>query len=267
MKLSTTQRHYVFAAVFVLIAVLLWADLVRRYVQVSVVPEPGNAEASGSEAGGASTWQTFFGQARPDQDQFAVIRDRNAFSPSRKAWVEAAKGAHNSSGGQKSSAVQGDVRLLGIALMGGDRKVILNIGLSGRSFTKFYGEGDAVTGPEESSGPMFKVLEIGERFVRMEDSAGEEFTVSLFDHEREGEEVIDESIYTTPTPMVIVGDTVPGDSEDASVEDGDKDGKQGSEYVSEEEETRNEQLVREGKLKKIETPFGPVYRKQDSEGE
>jgi len=156
---------------------------------------------------------------------------------------------------------------MGIALMGGDRKVILNISSAGRSFTKFYGEGDGVDGPEESSGPLFRVLEIGERFVRLEDSSGEEFTVSLFAHEREEEETIDESIYTTPTPMVIVGDTGSGDGQDAEAEDEDKDGQGGSEYVSDEEETRNEQLVREGKLKKIETPFGPVYRKQDSEGE
>lgn len=163
-------------------------------------------------------------------------------------------------------AARGDVQLLGLAFMGGDRKVILRVTSPGPGFTKSYGEGDVVSGPGESSGPMFRVLEIGDRLVRLEDAAGAEFTVTLFGHEREEEEVVDESIYTTPTPMFIVGETDTGDGESATAEDADDEGEY-SEYVSEGEEAHNEELVREGKLKKIETPFGPVYRKLDNESE
>jgi hypothetical protein len=265
MKLSTTRRHYAIAAILVLAAVLLWGDLVRRYVQVSAVQGPAAADSSAPEAGDAAGWRAFFGRTGADRAQFAVIAERNVFSPSRKAWAEGKKDGAGSSAAAGPPAARGDVQLLGLAFMGGDRKVILRIASPGPGFTKSYGEGDVVSGPGESSGPMFRVLEIGDRLVRLEDAAGEEFTVTLFGHEREEEDAVDESIYTTPTPMVIVGDTPAETGQDESVDGEDDAGS--SEYVSEEEEARNEQLVREGKLKKIETPFGPVYRKLDNESE
>ena len=276
MKLSTTRRYYAIAVVFVFLAVLLWADLARRYVRVSVVQESESTDASGPESPENAGWRMFFSRNRPDRDQFAVIRDRNVLSPTRKAWVEDEKDVHDKGEAAGDAADRGDVQLLGVAFMGGDRKVLLRVTASGRGITELCGEGESVPGPAESSGPMFRVVEIGERSVRLEDSAGEQFTVSLFGHEREEEEVADDSIYTTPTPMFIVGDTDSASEEVAPEEDAseevapeedaaDEDGY--SEYDSDEEELRNEQLVREGKLKKIETPFGPVYRKPDNESE
>lgn len=262
MKMSTTRRHYAIAAVIVLVAVLFWADFVRRYAQVSVVREPGNSESSGPEAGTAAGWRAFFGQTRADRTEFAVIRDRNVFSPARKAWVpeEQEKGAALSVKGD-SPAERGDVQLVGVAFMGGDRKVILRTSSGGDALTRSYGEGDIVSGPEGGPGIMFRVLEIGERTVRLEDGAGKDFSVSLFGHEREDVEEDDGSIYTTPTPMVIVGDSDGGFSGgDADSEEDGEDGEGYSEYASEEDE-KNEQLVKDGKLQKIETPFGPVYRK------
>jgi hypothetical protein len=222
MKLSTTRRHYAIAAILVLAAVLLGGALVRRYVQGSAVQGPAAADSSAPEAGDAAGWRAFFGRTGADRAQFAVIAERNVFSPSRKAWAEGKKDGAGSSAAAGPPAARGDVQLLGLAFMGGDRKVILRIASPGPGFTKSYGEGDVVSGPGESSGPMFRVLEIGDRLVRLEDAAGEEFTVTLFGHEREEEDAVDESIYTTPTPMVIVGDTPAETGQDESV-DGEDD--------------------------------------------
>mgnify|MGYP001193092893 CR=1 FL=1 len=264
MKISTTQRHYAVAAVIVLVAVSFWADFVRRYVQVSVIREQGSSESSGPEVNESAGWRAFFGHTGTDRAEFAVIRDRNVFSPARKAWASEGQDAGAASSVKADSpAERGDVQLLGVAFMGGDRKVILRTNPAGRAFTQSYGEGDVVSGPEGAPGLMFRVLEIGERIVRLEDSAGREFSVSLFGHEREEAEEDDGSIYTTPTPMVIVGDDDAGKGGGKSVENA-QDGEDGegySEYSSEEDEMKNEQLVKDGKLKKIDTPFGPVYRK------
>lgn len=263
MKISTTQRHYAMAALFLLVAFFFWARFIRNSMDASTAGELAVAvEESGRAEGDPAVWKGLFAKGASRRGDFAVIRDSNVFSPARRAYVpEAQTEAAQGSVRTPEPAERGDVHLLGVGLMAGDRKVILRVFSSGRGVTQFYGEGDYVDGSEGGSGPLFRVLEIGDRFVRLEDRAGREFDVFLFGRDRVEEEEIDDSIYTTPTPMFIVGD----DGEESVDES--EDDESYSEYVSEEEERRIQRLVEEGKLEIIETPFGPVYRKLEEKVE
>lgn len=269
MKFSTSIRYYLLAIVLLLVAAILWADVARRVFKAGEIKNPSIAGTAGTEGNDTSAWNLFFERKVPTKDHFNVIADKNVFSASRKAWTppQAQEEAKPETAAQNKTeeivSKRDDVELRGTAMVEQKRKAILHF-KSFRSVKTFrLGEGDVASEKDQKGGPSFTVLSIASDTVRMKDNAGKEFVVGLYDHKREGpattvnQSKIVEAQAPSPPPQapapapssVVVGTPTNANQEGISSK-------------TDAQRQKNEQLVKEGKMKKIETPFGSVYRKQ-----
>ena len=254
-KISIAKRYALVALVLAIAAGLFWYDFGRRYLRASAVKNPDVTRGSvdSSSSGG---WELLFERRSPAREEVAVIAERNVFSPLRKAWTpppppEPEKVPEEPKAPPPPPKRDG-VELRGTAMVGNTRTAMIHFRPFNPPETLLLREG-GVAKPSKADGPVFTMVRIEPDRVIMKDSAGAEFQVGLYDHSRQTAAqtpVQQQAVVSTETPKAaappassVVSKAPRKETPDAIQE-------------------RNEQLVKEGKMRKILTPFGPVYRKQ-----
>ena len=147
-----------------------------------------------------------------------------------------------------------------------ERKAILRFKSFRSGQTMLLAEGAVAQEKDVQDGPKYTVLGIKSESVRLKDNAGREFLVGLYDHGREAPR------QATPQASVEVApatsEAKPAASQEASSAvvvggQGGASASSGQGTTKAQQQQKNEQLVKEGKMTKISTPFGPVYRKNE----
>lgn len=270
MKVSISKRYLLLALGLVLVAGIVWADAARRFVKAGAVKAPDISEVAVNDGGGTDAWNLLFERRVPPKEQFAVITEKNVFSPFRKAWApppppppaeEAV--APTEEKPAEEPPKRDDIELRGTAMVGAQRKAILGFKTFRPPQTMLLGEGEVASEKEIQDGPKFTVVRIESESVRIKDGVGREFMVGLYDHRRQAPEAtvnqstVEVAPQAAPQPAAAApataGVVVGGGSASTPAT---------PEAKIQRIQERNEQLVKEGKMKKIDTPFGPVYRKQ-----
>lgn len=272
MKMSISKRYLLVALGLLLVATIIWIDAGRRFIKAGAIKAPDISDVVAvGDSDNTDAWSLLFERRVPPQEQFAVIAEKNVFSPLRKAWAPPPPPQPPAEPDEPvveekpepEPSRRDDVELRGTAMVGETRKAILGFKSFRSPQTLLLGEGEVASEKDVKDGPRFTVIRIESESVRIKDSEGREFIVGLFDHSREAPAatVNQSSVEVAPTAIVQPAGEPAGSS---GVVVGGTTG-----AVAESPESRaqliqqkNEQLVKEGKMKKIDTPFGPVYRKQ-----
>jgi hypothetical protein len=268
MKLSISKRYLLVAMGLLLIAAVIWLDAARRFVKAGEIKAPDISEVVAVGDGDATdAWSLLFERRVPPQDQFAVIAEKNVFSPLRKAWAPPPPPpAEPEAPVVEETPVlepprREDVELRGTAMVGETRKAILGFKSFRPPQTLLLAEGEVASEKEIKDGPRFTVVRIENESVRIKDAEGREFLVGLFDHRREAPAATVNQSTVELAPQIAPQSEAPP-AEATILVGGASDNVTPSKLSSDQLRQKNEQLVKEGKMKKIYTPFGPVYRKQ-----
>lgn len=225
------------------------------------VPVEDAGEASGMVV---QELRAMFSEVPPAISQFDTISEKNLFSPERAAWAppppppvveeEETDEAPPPSGPHR-------IRLYGTTI-GSERKVALLYfeRFSSNRKHRMVGEGETVR--DDGDGPRggeFLVKQVEPERVVLADASGQEIVVGLYDHERSAPPPPPEPP-TKPaqqpqappqmpaTPLTMPAPPPPSGDVIRRMED-----------MPETLEER-EQAAKEGRLRRISTPFGPVFR-------
>ena len=200
----------------------------------------------------------------PPLSQFQPVSDKNLFSPDRKPWAppppppKPKKEPKAEEPPPPPPPPPGDprIRLYGTTLTDTRQAALLYFErFSSKQKHRLLDVGDTARDDGERGDRNFFVLKsIEHDKAVLEDADGWEHVVGLFDHERRAPAPI-----PTPTPVAAA----PSRTDAAEQEDQDSP-EQGEpirrmEDIPESLEER-EQLAKEGRLRRISTPFGPVFR-------
>lgn len=257
MKISIAKRYALVAVVLAVAAGLFWFDFGRRYIRAGSVKDPQTTQ-DGMEASAPGAWGLLFERRPPGKEEVAIVVEKNVFSPRRTAWApppppETKPEEPEAPASPLPPPKRDGVELRGTAMMADVRTAIIHFRLFNPPETLLLREG-TVAKPKQGEGPEFVVERIEANKVIMKDSAGAKFQVGLYDHARQTEApqapaqsqaVVSTAPAAASAPASsVVGEAPKGEPSPAAVQ-----------------QERNEQLVKEGKMRKINTPFGPVYRK------
>lgn len=254
MKISIAKRYALVALVLAVAAGLFWFDFGRRYLRASSVKNP-DAARDGAEVSAPGAWGLLLEWRGPEKEETAVIVERNVFSPRRTAWAPPppppeVKTTETAAPAPPPPPPKRDgVELRGTAAVGDTRTAMVHFRPFNPPETLLLREGDTAK-PSKADGPVFTVVRIEPDRVLMKDAAGAEFQVGLYDHSRQVAQAP-----AQPQAVVNTEAAAPA-AAPASAVAGEAPRKETPDAIQE----RNEQLVREGKMRKIQTPFGPVYR-------
>lgn len=257
MKISIAKRYVLMALVLAVGAGLFWFDFGRRYMRAGTVRDPQMTQG-GIEASAPGAWELLFERRQPGKEEVAVIVEKNVFSPRRAAWApppppEPKPEEPEAPKPPPPPAKRDGVELRGTAMVAGERTAMVHFRPFNPPETLILREG-AVAKPKSGPGPEFTMVRIESDKVIMTDAAGAEFQVGLYDHSRQV------ASQAPAQPQAVVSTTAPAASAPTSSVVGEAPKKELS--PAEVQQERNEQLVKEGKMRKINTPFGPVYRQQ-----
>jgi hypothetical protein len=265
-KISIAKRYALIALVLAVGAGLFWLDFGRRYIRAGSVKD-SRAAQDGMEAAEPGAWERLFERRQPGKEEMAVIVEKNVFSPRRTAWAPPPPPEPAPEEPEAPEpppppppAKRDGVELRGTAMVGDTRTAMVHFKTFNPPETLILREGAAAKS-KSAQKPEFTVVRIEPDKVMMKDAAGAEFQVGLYDHPRQvasqapaqAPAVVSTAAPAAPAPTgsvageasagSIVGKTPPKNLSPAEVQ-----------------RERNEQLVKEGKMRKINTPFGPVYR-------
>lgn len=273
MKISIAKRYLLMVVVLVLIAAFFWVDAGQRLLKARRFKTPNLAEVAATESGDIDTWTVLFERRVPPKEEFALIEEKNVFSPLRKAWtappppvLETETEPEEELTPEETLPKRDDIELRGTAMVGEERKAILKFKSFRSGATLLLTEGAVAQDKEAKDGPKFTVLHIKAESVRLKDGAGKEFLVGLYDHDRETPHtpVTQTTMEVEPVPTAQAAPAVDSSASSAVVVGGTStNNQQSAETRIQQQREKNEQLVKEGKMKKISTPFGPVYRKNE----
>jgi hypothetical protein len=220
--------------------------------------------------------RTLFAHVPPAASQYTDISERNMFSPERRPWAPPpTEPPRDSSAEAEMSALSGPsgIRLYGTTISDEQKQALLYFErFSSRQKHRLATEGEIVRDEGERGETVYyQVVSVGRDRVELQDARGNDITVGLYDHQKT------ELPPSQPPPAVITqprptaqlqgqpqseqqpqtspeGATVAPDVPNSGLEPIRR-----MEDMPESTEER-EQLVREGRLRRIDTPFGPVYR-------
>lgn len=264
MKLSVSKRYLLIALGLLLITTLLGVDFARRYMRASALPGADSSDAASNEKGNPDTWSLLFERKVGEKEQFAVVAEKNVFSPLRKMWSPPPPPPPQAEAPAPEKPPvelpkREDIELRGTAVVGSQSKAMLRFKSFKSDQTQILAEGEIGKQKDTPGGPQFTVVKIETDSVLLKDAAGQQFRVGLYDHKREAPAV------TKNEPTMAVAPVAPPAKAPAATSA--VAGQTGSAAAdakanAEQSAQKNEDLVKEGKMKKISTPFGPVYRKQ-----
>lgn len=211
--------------------------------------------------------QMLFGQAVPAASQYASISELNMFSPDRRPWSPPPAQAPSPTAEPERSLpiAPGGIRLYGTTISTEQNLALLYFERFASSRKYFLArEGDTVRDEGERGETVYyQVVSVFQDRVELLDAQGNSVTIGLYDHQRS---VASPGL---PPPNIVMQQrqpqvqhqTVPRQSipnAQPIIPEG-ADPQQALSGLPDSMEER-EQLVREGRLTRIDTPFGPVYR-------
>lgn len=276
MKVALSKRYIFMAVALLIIASLFWVDAGQRLFKAGHLKAPNlTPEVMTNEGDDKDSWNLLFERRVPAREQFAVIADKNVFSPLRRAWAppppppepEPDVEREPEPEPQKPLPKRGDIELRGTAVMDKERMAILRFKNFRAGQTMFLAEGAIAQEEDVKDGPKFTITRIEAESVRLKDGSGQEFAVGLYDHVREAPRSVSSEVSVEVAPVAAPQGAAVTESGSSAVivGEGSGGGSNGNspETRMQRQQEKNEQLVKEGKMRKISTPFGPVYRKNE----
>jgi hypothetical protein len=259
--------RYLVAVLFLAAAALVLALAYRTYRGAAALtvaaPNPRASEAGDAQL---KEMEALLREGAKEP-RYQVIADRNLFSPERKAWqlpLEAREAA------SAAPVARGDVVLYGTYLSDARRYAIIGFSLTaGKSKRYVLAEGEA---PKDDQGrPLaYQVEAIGPDSIVLKDRSGTAYTVGLYVNKRSSPtQTVNTTPAQAPPPPTPAAQTAAPASTPAAEPTA---GNQAAEKAAAETvpglpsdykslpENEKERLVKEGKLRKINTPMGAVYR-------
>lgn len=225
-------------------------------------------------------------------DAFMPIVEDNLFSPDRRPWVPPLSATPSPPPPVAPPPPRvSNIRLYGTQVTTQEKIGLFYFGdLPGRNKHRMLREGEFVWDGEEAEGrQVFQVVTIERSKATLVDSAGRSFDIGLFDHSHGPARGDTPPLFTQQGPTIITSvparprepasapHATPALSTDSPTEPGERplEGTGGGRVEPPPLETEQsshpplipiqnheemEQLVEEGKMRKIMTPFGPIYR-------
>lgn len=207
--------------------------------------------------------------------RYAVTADKNLFAADRKAWQPPAPPqpqVENKDGAAKvpevAAPVRRDVVLYGTYLSGSVKKAMLHF----KRFRKgrmLLAEGEEAKDEETGKSgrrktPVYKILKVEAKNVTLKDERGAEFVVSLYDNKQRRSARTNNKKNIQVEAAVTVAPAPTKSSRPASLAkkstspSGSTLSARQIRKLSVEEK---DALVKKGELRKLNTPFGPVYKR------
>lgn len=262
MKISKLSLRYYIAGLILCLAALFFFFSYRTYAtEAHTDLSKASQKEFKSEQVVIEELQSLFQARRSAPTRYEIIADKNLFSPDRKAWapppppdpevVEEKKVLPPSS--------RKDVVLYGTYMSDSDRKAIIEFkNLRSQPSRLILGEGDVAEDPTGKLPFKFTVRAIQKDQVTIVDNKREEvFAVGLFEHERQ------KSRNQQAEASILVEEGSQPEQEQATVTKTAPAAQSKSSFTRKEvlemDDAQKDNLVKQGKLKKVHTPFGPVY--------
>lgn len=270
--LSVNPRIFVVGALFVLGGLIL-ALAGRAYLvqsQARIVHDPVEQREDAELA--LRELETLFEPQTAAGQRYAAIAERNLFTPDRRAWVPPPQ---ESDPAPEPAPVEApppppglrNVRLYGTQITSEGGAALLYFGsFSSKNKHRLVREGEMAR--DEGDRQVFQVVRVSRDSVTLSDSHDREFEVGLFDHQRVVAEspsapVAQPSVQVgggtapAPDPVQTVEDPPAAAAEQAAPEAPPRAqmlpfGQQPDEEM--------ERLVEQGTMRRINTPFGTIYR-------
>ena len=278
MKISKLGlRFYISGALFLVAGIgfaLAWGAFGQQAEQ-TFTPTAGNGDAETS-----LVIQELQGQletTNPGAARYSIIAEQNLFSPDREPWTPPQlqpDPPQEEEAPPPPPANRNDVALHGTYLSGGEKRAILSF----RHFrsapkSRILTEGQEARDEDGNARISYTVKEIHEDRVELEDSRQQTFSVGLFDNKQASPQTtqqkttieVEQGITAGPVASASAS-TGDGGSPSASPSSSQKGGQGGANGalstadVNRMDQEDKDRLVKEGKLRKINTPFGNVYK-------
>ncbi|WP_459939103.1 hypothetical protein [Desulfonatronum parangueonense] len=210
-----------------------------------------------------------------DMERYVPIVADNLFSPERRPWTPPLTVGAPPPPPSTPPLRTSNIRLYGTQVSSQNRVGIFYFGdLSGNNKHRLLREGERVWDGEAGDGPSFEVVSIEKENAILVDTSGRSFEISLYDHHRvaarrDGELPPGQqgpTIISSPSARhkdqagIVSPSTFQGDR---STSEGDSSAEPQDApppLIPIQNHEEMEQLVEEGKMRKIMTPFGPIYR-------
>jgi len=214
-------------------------------------------------------------KTRIGAQRYDVAANKNLFSPERKAWRPPAPKPKPEPNQSKEAPpvvapTRRDVVLYGTYIAGKQKKAILYFKRFRKGRLRLAEGDEARDGDEKAASrpgsPVYKVLKVEAKSVVLQDARGREFTIGLYDNKKRrpvktaNKPSIQVEKVAVSKPVVAAKPKVSnsGNIVNNAGKSGPKLTARDIRKLSMEEKNT---LVSKGVLKKIETPFGPIYKK------
>ncbi len=276
MKISKLGlRFYISGALFLVagIGFVLALGAYGQQAEQTFSPSPGNGDTETS-----LVIQELKGQletTNPGPARYSIIAEQNLFSPDREAWMPPQPKPDPPKEEEPpppSPTNRNDVALHGTYLSGGEKRAILSF----RHFrsapkSRILTEGQEARDEDGNARISYTVKEIHEDRVELEDSRQQTFSVGLFDNKKSSPQATQQKTTIEVEQGAIAGPVASasastGDGGGSSASSAQKKGQGGdgdalsTADVNRMDQEDKDRLVEEGKLRKINTPFGNVYK-------
>lgn len=255
-------------AVF-LVGLLLMGMSLRQYLlqaQKTLLPKLETSEFS--SAAMLEETRMLFVQAAPAASQYASISEQNMFSPERRPWSPpppAQTPSPTTEPERPSPVAPGGIRLYGTTISTEKKLALLYFErFTSRQKHFLAREGDIVRDEGERGETVYyQIVSVAQDRVELLDAQGNNVTIGLYDHQRT------DSSPGLPPPNIVMqqrqsqGQRQPGPGQASPVVQPttpEAAGLQQSLSDLPDSMEERERLAREGRLRRIDTPFGPVYR-------
>lgn len=259
------ETYIVVFTLFVLLAVvnlLLSLGIYQRTRDSVVTDAGGNSNQSESTRSdiAVSDLKGLLNQSPLRRNSYQLIADKNLFSPRRTAWQPPVVEKAVSGDVAVTAARRKDVVLCGIFKLGQKKGALLefpNLNSKWRKRTMYAG--DTAVSELERRQKTYTLMKIEEDSVTVRDYKGVVFNVSLYDGKKAKRQAVPAAkssvtVDSASAPKVSSSVVVAGSEAAAKAK---KVAKQG------ELAARLKRKVEKGQLKKISTPFGTAYLKNN----
>lgn len=282
-----TPRHYTIAglltAAFVLLGV---AFFVFQTESAQSLPSREQREQQAPRLLDASVVNFLSRSRNIDAAAYMPIVEKNLFSPQRQPWAsplpEDAQALSPSP--TPFSPRAADIRLYGTHVTDQDRIGLFYFpDLGGKNKHRLLRESEFVRhGENEEGAHVYEVVRIERDRAALQDVAGRLLEIGLYDHQRVAARVDGRLPATRQGPTIITSlpaqsrdssaprhDLAPSDASPAREENStnrqeslvsDTEQSEPPPLIPIQNHEEMEQLVEDGKMRKIMTPFGPIYR-------
>lgn len=259
------QAHTLFISFLLVAAVanaVVAVSLYRRSTVTKILPSQKDSQVS-SPAGSRSIDNDLKAllQSTPvARASYAVIGDKNLFNAKRTAWKPPVKNLDSTQEDVAPKSRRRDVVLCGIFRIGDKKGAILEFpALNSKRRKRTMYVGDTATSDLNQRSQIYVLERIAKDSVTVKDYKGVVFSVPLYD----GKKNKRRATVAAKTSVTVDATTAPAQkSAVASVRTG---GAAEAQKIAKQREAsaRLEQKVKQGTLKKVQTPFGTAYLKNN----